>query len=216
MAEHDLVIKTLEPLEPGRRCSRLVGEVLVERTVGDVLPAVQKQRENLLGVRRHRGARRGECCAWLVSCSCSCCWCRRASLSASPLTPPPSRLLPPPPPRPPQLLSMYQRQLESKQKEVLDFQAKYNIRIKVGGRVGVLERRAPSGGEPASQPGGLGGGRVGYVRGQGGGQLRAGRRALAESCPDVPPAPQGSEGGSEGGAGARKAAGNGQGVLVGG
>ncbi|KAI7835553.1 hypothetical protein COHA_010547 [Chlorella ohadii] len=47
VAEHDLVIKTLEPLEAGRKCFRLVGEVLVERTVGEVLPAVKTNRDNL-------------------------------------------------------------------------------------------------------------------------------------------------------------------------
>ena len=30
VAEHDLVLKTLEPLEPQRKCFRLVGEVLVD------------------------------------------------------------------------------------------------------------------------------------------------------------------------------------------
>lgn len=52
MSEHDLVIKTLEPLEGGRKCFRLVGEVLVERTVAEVLPAVKKNRENLAAVRQ--------------------------------------------------------------------------------------------------------------------------------------------------------------------
>ncbi|KAJ1537106.1 hypothetical protein HK096_004136 [Nowakowskiella sp. JEL0078] len=39
--EHQLVVETLEPLNPSRKCYRLVGGVLVERTVKDVLPAVQ-------------------------------------------------------------------------------------------------------------------------------------------------------------------------------
>lgn len=46
--EHELVLKTLEPMERGRRCYRLVGDVLVERTVADVLPAVQTNRDNLV------------------------------------------------------------------------------------------------------------------------------------------------------------------------
>lgn len=50
VAEHDLVIKTLEPLDAERKCFRLVGEVLVERTVADVLPAVKKTRDGLAGV----------------------------------------------------------------------------------------------------------------------------------------------------------------------
>ena len=51
LAEHELVIKTLEPLDTSRKCFRLVGDVLVERTVGEVLPAVKKNRDNLSSVR---------------------------------------------------------------------------------------------------------------------------------------------------------------------
>lgn len=36
--EHQRVLATLEPLEEGRRAYRLVGEVLVEQTVGQVRP----------------------------------------------------------------------------------------------------------------------------------------------------------------------------------
>jgi prefoldin subunit 2 len=49
--EHQLVEETLAPLDPGRRAYRLVGEVLVERTVEEVLPSVKKNRENVSGVR---------------------------------------------------------------------------------------------------------------------------------------------------------------------
>jgi prefoldin subunit 2 len=45
--EHSLVADTLEPLEPGRRAYRLVGEVLVERTVEEVLPSIKKNMENV-------------------------------------------------------------------------------------------------------------------------------------------------------------------------
>eukprot|EP00474_Spongospora_subterranea_P008888 CRZ09346.1 hypothetical protein [Spongospora subterranea] len=38
--EHELVIKTLSKLEPERECYRLVNNVLVRRTVGEVLPSV--------------------------------------------------------------------------------------------------------------------------------------------------------------------------------
>lgn len=55
-AEHELVIKTLDPQDASRKCFRLVGEVLVERTVGEVLPAVKKNRDNLAAVRRSTGA----------------------------------------------------------------------------------------------------------------------------------------------------------------
>eukprot|EP00884_Botryococcus_braunii_P001314 jgi/Botrbrau1/11183/Bobra.0214s0009.1 len=40
LQEHELVIKNLEPVDRDRRCYRLVGDVLVERTVRDVLPIV--------------------------------------------------------------------------------------------------------------------------------------------------------------------------------
>ncbi len=38
------MLKTLEGMESGRRAWRLVGDVLVERTVGEVGPAVKKHR----------------------------------------------------------------------------------------------------------------------------------------------------------------------------
>jgi len=39
------VLEALKPLEGDRRCYRLVGGVLVERTAAEVLPAVQKNVE---------------------------------------------------------------------------------------------------------------------------------------------------------------------------
>lgn len=42
---HSLVLSTIEKLEPERKCFRLVGGVLVERTVGEVAPAVQRNRD---------------------------------------------------------------------------------------------------------------------------------------------------------------------------
>jgi prefoldin subunit 2 len=45
--EHKLVEDTLEPLDPSRRAYRLVGEILVERTVREVLPSVRENREHL-------------------------------------------------------------------------------------------------------------------------------------------------------------------------
>jgi len=41
------VISTLDKLEGSRKCFRLIGGVLVERTVGEVLPAVKKNQEML-------------------------------------------------------------------------------------------------------------------------------------------------------------------------
>lgn len=45
--EHELVIKALEPMDPQRKCFRLVGDVLVERTVAETLPAVLRNKEGL-------------------------------------------------------------------------------------------------------------------------------------------------------------------------
>lgn len=39
--EHALVVDTLKPLDPERKCHRLVGGVLVERTVATVTPEVE-------------------------------------------------------------------------------------------------------------------------------------------------------------------------------
>lgn len=75
--EHSLVIKNLEQQDGSKKAWRLIGEVLVERTVDEVLPELKKQKDNLLAVA-----------------------------------------------------DGLKRQLESKQKEVLDFQDKYKIRIK--------------------------------------------------------------------------------------
>ncbi|KAK9452413.1 Prefoldin subunit-domain-containing protein, partial [Limtongia smithiae] len=46
--EHKLVLETLRPLPTTRKCFRMVGGVLVERTVGDVIPALEA---NATGVR---------------------------------------------------------------------------------------------------------------------------------------------------------------------
>ncbi|CAM6045367.1 unnamed protein product [Sphagnum compactum] len=45
--EHTLVINAIQPLDPARKCFRMIGGVLVERTVGEVLPAVQRNRDGL-------------------------------------------------------------------------------------------------------------------------------------------------------------------------
>uniref|UniRef100_G3MRN7 Prefoldin subunit 2 n=1 Tax=Amblyomma maculatum TaxID=34609 RepID=G3MRN7_AMBMU len=45
--EHNLVAEALQKVDADRRCYRMVGGVLVERTVKDILPAVERNRENL-------------------------------------------------------------------------------------------------------------------------------------------------------------------------
>lgn len=44
---HRVVEEILQPLDPDRRAFRLVGGVLVERTVKEVLPTVSTNRENV-------------------------------------------------------------------------------------------------------------------------------------------------------------------------
>ncbi|CAK9150866.1 unnamed protein product [Ilex paraguariensis] len=47
VSEHSLVISAIQPLDPSRRCYRMIGGVLVERTIKEVLPAVQRNKEGL-------------------------------------------------------------------------------------------------------------------------------------------------------------------------
>lgn len=46
-SEHSLVINAIKPLDPSRRCFRMIGGVLVERTIKEVLPAVERNKEGL-------------------------------------------------------------------------------------------------------------------------------------------------------------------------
>ncbi|CAG8983536.1 hypothetical protein HYALB_00004338 [Hymenoscyphus albidus] len=45
--EHRLVLETLTPLPEERKCFRMINGVLVERTVKDVIPALQTNSEGL-------------------------------------------------------------------------------------------------------------------------------------------------------------------------
>ncbi|KAF5181743.1 Prefoldin subunit [Thalictrum thalictroides] len=47
VSEHSLVAGAIQPLDPSRRCYRMIGGVLVERTIKEVLPAVQRNKEGL-------------------------------------------------------------------------------------------------------------------------------------------------------------------------
>ncbi|CAI2170558.1 17910_t:CDS:2 [Funneliformis geosporum] len=48
--EHKAVIDTLSPLNDDRKCFRLVNGVLLERTVKDVLPALQTNYDGIKGI----------------------------------------------------------------------------------------------------------------------------------------------------------------------
>ena len=48
--EHELVVEAIRDMDPKRKCFRMIGGVLVERTVGEVLPAVKGNKEQLEGV----------------------------------------------------------------------------------------------------------------------------------------------------------------------
>jgi len=45
--EHKVVIDTLEEVSPDRKCFRMIGGVLVERTVKEILPALTNNRDQL-------------------------------------------------------------------------------------------------------------------------------------------------------------------------
>ncbi|KAF2159318.1 hypothetical protein M409DRAFT_71097 [Zasmidium cellare ATCC 36951] len=45
--EHKLVLETLTPLDGERKCFRMINGVLLERTVKDVLPALQTNADGL-------------------------------------------------------------------------------------------------------------------------------------------------------------------------
>mmetsp|Transcript_5253 Transcript_5253/g.8041 ORF Transcript_5253/g.8041 Transcript_5253/m.8041 type:complete len:128 (+) Transcript_5253:94-477(+) len=68
LGEHRLVEETLTPLDVKRRAFRLVGGVLVERTVGEVLPSVVSNRENLEkvvdNIRSALGTKEKELVGW--------------------------------------------------------------------------------------------------------------------------------------------------------
>ncbi|KNC52731.1 KE2 family protein [Thecamonas trahens ATCC 50062] len=47
LREHELVVTALADMDDSRRCYRLVGGVMVERTVGQVVPAVEKNKAGI-------------------------------------------------------------------------------------------------------------------------------------------------------------------------
>ncbi|XP_047315367.1 probable prefoldin subunit 2 [Impatiens glandulifera] len=77
VSEHSLVVNAISPLDPTRRCYRMIGGVLVERTIQEVLPAVTRNKEGIEEV-----------------------------------------------------ITRLNEALERKKKEIVDFEAKYKIRIR--------------------------------------------------------------------------------------
>ncbi|KMZ56318.1 Prefoldin subunit 2 [Zostera marina] len=47
VSEHSLVLAAIKPLDQSRRCYRMIGGVLVERTIKEVLPAVDLNKQGL-------------------------------------------------------------------------------------------------------------------------------------------------------------------------
>ena len=45
-----LVVETLKDMDPSRKCFRMVSGVLVERTVGEVLPALRSNRDKVISL----------------------------------------------------------------------------------------------------------------------------------------------------------------------
>ncbi|CAM9301516.1 unnamed protein product [Pylaiella littoralis] len=58
VSEHQMVVDTLEPMDVSRRAFRLVGGVLVERTVGEVLPTVKANQEGIKQLLQQLGVTR--------------------------------------------------------------------------------------------------------------------------------------------------------------
>ena len=50
LKQHESVLETIEKLNDDRKCFRLVGEVLVQSTVGETKPELKQQIENLKDV----------------------------------------------------------------------------------------------------------------------------------------------------------------------
>lgn len=46
--EHRLVLETLNNTDKSRQCKKMVGSVLVDKTVGEVIPALEETRDALL------------------------------------------------------------------------------------------------------------------------------------------------------------------------
>ena len=58
--QHRLVVNSIKDLDASRRCFRLIGGVLVERTVGEVLPVVAEQLESITNIVNELKTRLGK------------------------------------------------------------------------------------------------------------------------------------------------------------
>jgi len=45
--EHSVVVETLKKTDPGRKCFRMIGGVMIERTVKEILPDLEEHRSNI-------------------------------------------------------------------------------------------------------------------------------------------------------------------------
>ncbi len=109
--EHGSVVKALTPLDSNRKCFRLIGGVLVERNVAEVLPAVKSNGEQIRMVSS------------VPFCHCA-----------------PRQTLPDPTDQDTQfflqIATTLEKQTRAKEKELVDFQEKYKIRLKVDSSTG--------------------------------------------------------------------------------
>lgn len=71
--EHTRVMETLAPLDPSRKAFRMIGGVLVERTVQEVLPAVETNKNGIIEVLKSLSERlkdrETKAAEWQVSCN---------------------------------------------------------------------------------------------------------------------------------------------------
>ncbi|PLW08729.1 hypothetical protein PCANC_26123 [Puccinia coronata f. sp. avenae] len=45
--EHSVVVETLKKTDPSRKCFRMIGGVMIERTVKEILPDLEEHRSNI-------------------------------------------------------------------------------------------------------------------------------------------------------------------------
>lgn len=67
LCPRSLVIDTLKEVGEARRCYRMVGGVLVERTVKEVLPALENNKEQVRAPRGGRAAAGSGPGAWVLA-----------------------------------------------------------------------------------------------------------------------------------------------------